>query len=189
MTSSPVPAPTATPTGRTTVHLQDAHLGIQVENLEQACALLGDLFGLTFAEPITGWPIAVRVDDEIEESEGRFTVSRQGPPYLEVTENVPGSKVWHSEGQPMVFHHLGFWVDDVAAASDRLAEAGYPVQAGGLDENGRYRYTYHDVAGLRVEMAAAAARPAFERWAVTGEADGVAGEFELTGATDGGAQA
>ena len=169
--------------------LQDVHLGIQVEDLEQACALLGDLFGLTFAEPITGWPIAVRVDDEVEESEGRFTVSRQGPPYLEVTENVAGSKVWHSDGRPMAFHHLGFWVDDVEAASQRLVEAGYPVQAGGLDERGGYRYTYHEVAGLRVEMADAAARPAFERWAATGKADGVSEEFELSGAATGGAPA
>ena len=166
--------------------LQDAHLGLQVESLEQACTLLNRLFGLTFAEPITGWPIAVRVDDEIEESEGRFTVSRQGPPYVEVTENVPGSKVWHSDGRPMTFHHLGFWVDDVEAASRQLVEAGYPVQAGGLNERGGYRYTYHEVEGLRVEMADAAARPAFERWAVTGEAAGVSGEFELSGpATDG----
>ena len=75
--------------------LRDAHLGLQVGNLERACAALSELFGLTFAEPITGWPIAVQVGDEIEESEGRFTVSRQGPPYLEVTENVAGSKIWH----------------------------------------------------------------------------------------------
>ena len=169
--------------------LQNAHIGIQVENLDRACALLTDLLGLTFAEPITGWPISVRVGDEIEEGEGRFTVSRQGPPYLEVTENVPGSKVWHSDGRPMTFHHLGFWVDDVAEASGRLAEAGYPVQAGGLDDQGGYRYTYHEVEGLRVEMAAAAARPAFERWAVTGVADGVSAEFELARPATGGAQA
>jgi catechol 2,3-dioxygenase-like lactoylglutathione lyase family enzyme len=158
--------------------LRDAHLGIQVENLDRACTLLSELFGLTFAEPITSWPISVRVGDEIEESEGRFTVSRQGPPYLEVTENVAGSRVWHSDGQPMAFHHLGFWVDDVEAESTRLAEAGYPAQAGGLDEQGRYRYTYHEVEGLRVEMAGASARAAFERWAVTGVAEGASAAFE-----------
>jgi catechol 2,3-dioxygenase-like lactoylglutathione lyase family enzyme len=162
--------------------LRDAHLGIQVENLERACALLTELFGLTFAEPITGWPIHVRVGDEVEHSEGRFTVSRQGPPYLEVTENVEGSQVWHSDGRPLAFHHLGFWVDDVAASSDTLVAAGYPVQAGGLDEQGRYRYTYHEVEGLRVEMAGASARPAFERWAVTGVADGASEEFQRGGA-------
>ena len=159
--------------------LQDAHLGIQVEDLDRACALLTELLGLTFAEPISGWPIQVRVGDEIEESEGRFTVSRQGPPYLEVTENSAGSKVWHSEGKAMAFHHLGFWVEDVEAASQRLVDAGYPVQAGGLNGRGGYRYTYHEVDGLRVEMADAAARPAFERWAVTGRAEGVSAEFEL----------
>lgn len=158
--------------------LRDAHLGIQVENLDRACALLTELFGLTFAEPITGWPISVRVGDEIEESEGRFTVSRQGPPYLEVTENVAGSRVWHSDGQPLAFHHLGFWVDDVEAESRRLEDAGYPAQAGGLDEHGRYRYTYHEVEGLRVEMAGASARPAFERWAVTGVAEGASDAFQ-----------
>lgn len=76
--------------------LQDAHIGIQVHDLTEACALLTELFGLTFAEPISGWPIRVRVGDHVEHSEGTFAVSRQGPPYLEVTENVAGSQVWHT---------------------------------------------------------------------------------------------
>jgi catechol 2,3-dioxygenase-like lactoylglutathione lyase family enzyme len=159
--------------------LQDAHLGIQVHDLTAACGLLTELFGLTFAEPISGWPIRVRVGEEIEHSKGTFTVSRQGPPFLEVTENVAGSQVWHSDGRSMAFHHVGFWVDDVHAASQRLTAAGYPVQAGGLDASGGYRYTYHDVNGLRVEMADARARTAFERWATTGVAHGVSAEFEL----------
>lgn len=160
--------------------MRDAHLGIQVEDLDRACTLLNQLFGLTFAEPISGWPIHVQLGEggEVEHSEGRFTVSRQGPPYVEVTENVEGSQVWQSDGRPMAFHHLGFWVDDVPAASDALAAAGYPVEAGGLDDAGRYRYTYHDVDGLRVEMAGASARPAFERWARTGVAEGASDEFQ-----------
>jgi catechol 2,3-dioxygenase-like lactoylglutathione lyase family enzyme len=159
--------------------LQDAHIGIQVENLSEACELLSELLGLTFAEPIAGWPIRVRVGQEIEHSKGNFTVSRQGPPFLEVTENVPGSKVWHSEGQPLAFHHLGFWVDDVHEASRRLADAGHPLEAAGLNEQDGYRYAYHNVRGLRVEVADARARPAFERWATTGQADGVSTEFNL----------
>ena len=169
--------------------LQDTHIGIQVADLDHACEVLGRLFGLTFAEPITDWPIAVRVgvgpepgapeEERIEHSEGSFTVSRQGPPYLEVTENVAGSQVWHSDGQPLAFHHLGFWVDDVEHHAQQLVDAGYPIEAGGLDDEGRYRYTYHQVDGLRVEMADARARPAFERWATTGRADGVADEFTL----------
>lgn len=145
--------------------MRDAHLGIQVEDLDRACTLLNRLFGLTFAEPITGWPIHVQLGEggEVEHSEGRFTVSRQGPPYVEVTENVEGSRVWQSDGRPMAFHH---------------AAAGYPVEAGGLDDQGRYRYTYHDVDGLRVEMAGASARPAFERWARTGVAEGASEEFQ-----------
>ena len=165
--------------------LRDAHIGIQVEDLAEACALLTELFGLTFAEPISDWPIKVQVGDDIEHSQGTFTVSRQGPPFLEVTQNVAGSQVWHSDGRPITFHHLGFWVDDVEGASERLAAAGYPIQAGGLDASGRYRYTYHDVNGLRVEMADARARAPFERWATSGRADGVSAEFELPPARTG----
>jgi catechol 2,3-dioxygenase-like lactoylglutathione lyase family enzyme len=164
------------------VNLRDAHIGLQVEDLDQACRTLHDLFGLTFAEPITGWPIQVRVGDGIEESEGSFTVSRQGPPFVEVTQNVEGSQVWHSGGRPIAFHHLGFWVADVEAEAQRLVDAGHPVEAGGLNDQGRYRYTYHDVHGLRVEMADAGARAAFERWATTGRASGVADEFSLSDA-------
>jgi catechol 2,3-dioxygenase-like lactoylglutathione lyase family enzyme len=161
--------------------MRDAHIGIQVDNLTDACALLERLLGLTFAEPIS-WPIRVRVGDEIEHSVGRFTVSRQGPPYLEVTENVEGSKVWHSDGQALAFHHIGFWVQDVEAASQVLAEAGFPVEAGGLNESDNYRYTYHNVGGLRVEVCDAGARAAFERWATTGRAEGASDEFSRSGA-------
>jgi catechol 2,3-dioxygenase-like lactoylglutathione lyase family enzyme len=162
------------------MNMQDAHIGIQVDNLTDGCTLLTRLFGLSFADPIA-WPIRVRVGEEIEESEGRFTVSRQGPPYLEVTENVEGSRVWHSNGRAIAFHHIGFWVDDVEAASAALAEAGHPIEAGGLNEDGGYRYAYHDVGGLRVEVCAADARAPFERWATSGRADGVAAEFAGTG--------
>src|SRR4051794_29915360 len=81
--------------------MKDAHIGIQVADLTRACELLNRLLGLTFAEPIRGWPIQVRIGEEIEHSEGRFTVSRQGPPYLEVTENRAGSKIWHSDGREL----------------------------------------------------------------------------------------
>ena len=157
--------------------MKDAHIGIQVQNLDDACAVLGKVLGLTFAEPINDWPVAVQIGDDVEHSSGHFTVSRQGPPFVEVTENSAGSKIWHSGGAPMAFHHLGFWVDDVAAASDALASAGYPMEAGGLNQSGGYRYAYHLLDGLRIEVADAGSRPAFERWAVTGQADGVAQEF------------
>jgi catechol 2,3-dioxygenase-like lactoylglutathione lyase family enzyme len=157
--------------------MKDAHIGIQVTDLGQACTTLTELLGLTFAEPIQNWPVAVRIGDTTEHSEGHFTVSRQGPPYLEVTENVANSKIWHSSGSPISFHHLGFWVEDVGAASDALAAAGYPMEAGGLNEAGGYRYAYHLVNGLRIEVADADARPTFERWATTGQADGIAEEF------------
>jgi len=157
--------------------MKDAHIGIQVENLDQACATLTDLLGLTFAEPIKDWPVAVRMGDSIEQSQGHFTVSRQGPPYVEVTENVAESKIWQSDGLPIAFHHLGFWVNDVAAASEALTAAGHPMEAGGLNEAGGYRYAYHLVNGLRIEVADAAARAPFERWATTGQVEGIAEAF------------
>ncbi len=166
--------------------MKDAHIGIQVADLEQACGLLNSVLGLTFADPILGWPVRVKLGagtdtdnaaGSIEESVARFTVSRQGPPFLEVSENSAGSRIWHSSGQDIAFHHVGFWVSDVEAASQALKEAGYPMEAAGLNEHDGYRYAYHLIGGLRVEVCDANARPAFERWATAGRAEGVADEF------------
>ncbi|NJC69230.1 VOC family protein [Planosporangium thailandense] len=156
--------------------MRDVHIGIQVPDLDHALSELNALLGLDFADPLE-LPVTVQVGGEIERCTGRFTLSRSGPPYLEVTENVPGSRIWTTPGEDMAVHHVGFWVDDVAHAAARFTEAGYPVEAAGLTEDGRYRYTYHRLGDLRIELCAAAARDAFERWARTGNAGGVGEEF------------
>lgn len=156
--------------------MKDAHIGLQVPALEVGLRELTALLGLEFAEPLE-LPVTVQVGEEIERSTGRFTVSRSGPPHVEVTENVPGSAIWTTDDDSVAFHHLGFWVDDVEAAAGRFAAAGYPVEAAGLTEDGRYRYAYHRVGGLRIELCAVAAREAFERWAGTGSPAGVGDDF------------
>jgi len=162
-------------------HVQpnDIHIGLQAENLSQACNLLSAALGISWAEPVGGWPVQVRMAgrDELEESEGRFTLSRQGPPYLELGQNVPGSPIWHSDGQPISVHHLGFWVEDVEAASARLSEAGFPFEAGGLAADGQLRYAYHQVGGMRIEVCERSARDAFDRWGRTGDPNGATDVF------------
>ena len=163
--------------------MRDAHIGVQVPDLDAAMTLLSDTLGITFAEPVTS-TVRVRVGEQVEETTGRFTVSRQGPPFMEVTEDVAGSKVWTSDGSPVSFHHLGFWVDDVPAAAARLAQAGYPAEASGLNDADGVRYSYHRLGSLRVEVCAADARAEFERWATTGQAGGAVAAFERSGSHD-----
>ena len=53
-----------------------------------------------------------------------------------------------------------------------------------LTDDGRYRYTYHRIGSLRIELCAGRARAGFERWATTGSAAGVSDEFLQRAATE-----
>jgi hypothetical protein len=66
---------------------------------------------------------------------------------------------------------VGRWVDDLAAASDELVRAGLPVEAAGIDAQGRApaMFAFHRGGhGLRVELVDRVMRPGFEAWLAGG---------------------
>lgn len=152
--------------------LTRAHIGIQVEDLEEATAELNRLFGLEFAEPAEP---EIEVDVEgggKEKATGKLTVTRTGPPYIEVTQNDPGSVIFTTNpGEQISFHHLGFWVDNLQERIAKLVAAGYPIEGAGLNDNGEYRYSYHIIKGLRIELADIRVRDSFEEWGCIGKPD------------------
>lgn len=65
-------------------------------------------------------------------------------PRLEIIESVPGTHWLPADGS---VHHIGYWSDDVAGDSARLADLGYVEEANA----GRWSY-YRHPSGLRLEL-------------------------------------
>ena len=71
-------------------------------------------------------------------------------------------------------HHVGRWVDELAGASARLTRAGLPLEAAGVDAEGRTPalFAFHRGAhGTRVELVDRSMRATFEGWLAGGELD------------------
>ncbi|GAA2795797.1 VOC family protein [Crossiella cryophila] len=130
------------------VIVPDYHLGVVVSDLHRAMAELTDLLGLRWLPPVrSGHQVT---GDGPPHTGPMLTMSRQGPPYLELLELTPGT-VWSEPG----LHHLGFWAHDVRAESARMTAAGFPLEAeavvlAGDTEPG---VCYHRTSdGLRLEL-------------------------------------
>ncbi|MFM1724488.1 MULTISPECIES: VOC family protein [Rhodococcus] len=134
------------------------HVGIVVPDSDAAVQHFEDLYGL----PIRLLPEShyhCRIDGVAHSTVQRLGLSIEGPPHVELLREVPESTVWHSRSG---VHHLGFVVDDLAAASAELERRGSPLWMGGL-AGGQCPVgtAYHrDSLGLTIELldAATAAR-------------------------------
>ena len=94
----------------------------------------------------------------------RFTTSREGPPYLQLIQEVPGSP-WVAGPSPVI-DHIGYWVADLAASATAPARRGLPVEVTYAAEDGPRSFTCHrGPANLRIELVDEARREPFEAWA------------------------
>ncbi len=135
------------------------HVGIVVPELDTAMADLGAALGLTWPTPQTRRR-TFRGPDGAFEAELRFVYSVEGPPHLELIEQVPGTP-W--ETGPGI-HHVGVWVDHLAEAAARLTDRGVPVEVT-YDTPELQSFTYHRLpGGLRVELVDRTRRSGIETW-------------------------
>jgi len=145
------------------------HIGIRVPQLEKAL----DEFGASHQVEWTD--INERQFTVWEPGSGyrtyplRLAFSRQGPVRLELLEGAPGSH-WDGRDVPGP-HHLGVWVDNVAAEIERLVTRGWTLQfAANSPEEGYGRFAYiRSPEGILVEPVAVSNRPRFEAWWAGGE--------------------
>lgn len=145
--------------------------GLLVLDLERAMADLGRWLGLAWT-PIQQSPISLATARGREQVQLRFAYSRGGPPFLELIEAQPGG--YYAAAQGAHLHHVGRWVDDLAAASEALAKQGLALEAAGVDAAGRAPavFAFHrGEHGLRVELVDRAMRPGFEGWLAGGALD------------------
>lgn len=139
------------------------HVGYVVADLAEAMERLTASAGLRWAAART-LPTTLRTPAGEVSTEVHLTYSVQGPPYLELIGEQPGT-VWGSEHAG--FHHMGYWSGRFADDIDTLTAAGFEFEAGAVDENGalsRFAYLREPHTGLRVELRDEARRPRMERW-------------------------
>ena len=145
------------------------HVGYVVDDIEAAMADYGRALGLTWAV-VTPRSLRVVVDgsETPQEAELLATYSVQGPPYVELIQELSGS-LWGREAGRL--DHLGFWVDDLAGAFAELSAQGLDTSVQAVDDHGcPIRFSYQRASsesGPWIELVDSSVRPALMAW-VTG---------------------
>lgn len=145
------------------------HVGLLVPDIDAAMAELSETQGVTWAS-VRDWPMRIwlpargYVDVEL-----KLTFSQQGPCRLELIQGSPGTHVDPAAG--FGAHHLGYWVDDPQAETERLlAQGGELVASAASPDEGYGRFTYvRWPNGMLVEPVAIANKERFEAWWAGGE--------------------
>lgn len=141
------------------------HTGIRVPDIDAAMAEMGESLGVTWA---TVQHNAVQdlwtPDGGQQKVDLQFVYSCEGPQHIELLQGEPGS-VWHAGDQPGA-HHIGVWVDDVAAETQRCLDAGWKIAAAQTSpENGFGAFTYVvPPNGFIVELVWSAVESRFDEW-------------------------
>jgi len=131
------------------------HAGIVVPDMDAAAQRLTAAAGYTWTRPVEA-TLPITTADGDYDVPLRFVYSIEAP-HLEVVQEVPGT-VW-TAGAGGAVHHLGYWVDDVAAAADGLQGAGYRLEARPAGpEISTFAYLL-DPTGVRIEIVDRAAFP------------------------------
>jgi len=147
------------------------HVGYVVDDIEEAMRTYGSALGLTWAA-VTPRPVRVQVDDEPEPREILLlaTYSRQGPPYIELIQEVDGD-VWSSAGPRL--DHVGYWIPDLRDAMEHAVATGLDRRVCAVDEHGdstRFCYVRSSTsAGPWVELVDASVRPGLLEWVAGGD--------------------
>jgi hypothetical protein len=140
------------------------HMGLVVPGIGAAMARLSDQLGLTWA-PVRTFPVRVADGGRSPVSlDVQATYSHQGPPYFELIEAI-GDGIW-SPAQAGQLHHLGIFVDDVAAEVRRLEAEGFVTELHGvLPDGGLGGPVYlRNSLGVRIELGGPLARDMVREW-------------------------
>jgi hypothetical protein len=134
------------------------HTGVVVDDLAAAKHELGAQLGLTWFEG--GGEVRLRTDDGVRTVRAAYALSKQGPHHVELCQSIEGT-LW-TAAPPGCAHHLGYWTDDVAAASAALSGQGMPlIGTVNFDDESPPACAYHRAAnGLYIEVVGTALRRA-----------------------------
>jgi hypothetical protein len=136
------------------------HVGVVVPDARAAMRQYSEALGFSWTE-LGLSTLDVVVDGRRREARIAATYSREGPPYLEIVEELSGG-VWGAGA--LALNHVGMWTDDLAGSLRRLEAAGL---------RGRVRhvpaadepelFSYHETGtGTWWELVSTAFRPRLE---------------------------
>lgn len=134
---------------------EQSHVGVVCEDIEKTMAEY-ELLGYTFVLR-EGTVTLRRPGLETQEPfTARSAWSLQGPPHIELGEVVGlggEPQLWPSRGHDVI-EHVGYWVDDLAAASALLESKGFPLEATPAGDDTRpLGFCYHRFpGGVRIEL-------------------------------------
>ncbi len=101
-------------------HADLFHTGIVVDDLASAKEELGERLDVTWREG--GANVRMLTDEGGRTVRTAYALSREGPHHVELCQSIEGT-LWTATA-PGQAHHLGYWVDDVAATSAALLRLG-----------------------------------------------------------------
>jgi catechol 2,3-dioxygenase-like lactoylglutathione lyase family enzyme len=100
------------------------HIGIAVPELEKGKKELGEVFGLDWRPTRVRKLTLADAAGRPHEVECHVAFSLGGPFAVEVWRAIPGTPLDIPASGGV--HHIGYWVDDLAAEAKRLDALGYP---------------------------------------------------------------
>ena len=100
------------------------HIGIAVPELEKGKKELGEVFGLDWRPTRVRKLTLADAAGRPHEVECHVAFSLGGPFAVEVWQAIPGTPLDIPASGGV--HHIGYWVDDLAAEAKRLDALGYP---------------------------------------------------------------
>jgi catechol 2,3-dioxygenase-like lactoylglutathione lyase family enzyme len=125
-------------------------IGLIVPNLEESIEYFHQAFGYTFS-PIVEGVLPNRGPEGDRTPQMRMAVSREHP-QIELMETMAGTSMIPPAGTGL--HHLGYYVDDLAGESERLAGLGLPfVRSGLAGDTAPAGWVYHQMTdGTLIEI-------------------------------------
>ena len=150
------------------INAQDQfHIGIRVPDHDIAMDELGSGLNVTWAEARDTAEQALWTPETgLQHHHLRYTYSAEGPQHLELLQGPPGS-FWDGVDAPGA-HHIGIWVDDVAAETSALVDAGWTLRGAQKDPNEGEGYGVFSYiappSGFLVELVDRSYLSFFEHW-------------------------
>ncbi|QLL08588.1 VOC family protein [Mycobacterium vicinigordonae] len=133
------------------------HTGLVVPDLQAAIESTTAAAGYTWTKAVEA-TLAIAAGDAEYEVPFKFVYSIEAP-HLELIQAVPGT-IW-AEQPGGAAHHLGYWADDLVGIADRLAAAGYRLEARPAgDQLSMFAY-FIAPSGVRIEIVDRALFPDF----------------------------
>ncbi|MEU9346652.1 VOC family protein [Streptomyces sp. NPDC048278] len=126
------------------------HTGIVVDDVDAWKARMTEVAGYRWTETMSA-ELPVRLADGADRVLNLRYAYSLDTPHIELVQAIPGTP-WMASAH-LTTHHLGYFCDDLATTSKRLAEAGFALEACAVIDGEPSVFAYHLApSGLRIEI-------------------------------------